>query len=290
MTSNGSGNGNGRRGIAEATPPGQLERRVLLVADETFHGEDFLSELQTLGFSGEDEELSVFVVTPALPGSPVGQAAGDIDDAVVEAYTRLEAVLGELRQVGVVAAGIVGDTDPLTAVGDGLRLFDADDVILVAHVEKQATWTERDLWERLDSSFDKQVSTLLVDRPGQSGEAANLVETRRNDGQAQTSPAPRDLLGLFFAIFGTIVLGFVSISAGLRAGLTFDGGSSGPLVAILLIALGAFLFNVATTVILTLFLSLGYRGFWERFIAGSTIAVTTVSLLLAGLIWLVFVF
>ena len=281
------GSGGGATALLES------RRRILLIADEAIRAEEFLAEMRHRGFLGSPRRLSVLVITPSLPGSALGQAASDIDEAVVDAYSRLDGILGELHRVGVPAAGMVGDDDPVVALGDGLRLFDADDVVVIGHIERDAGWPERDLWERIETSFDEEVAALLVERPEASGAIPEVVETRTNSdvGEGEASPTsgatPEALAALFTGLSGTILLGFLVVGAADSLDLP-QGDIPGPIAAMILITIATFLFNLAAIVALTFSLALDYRGFGQRLIARSTIGLTISCLIASALVWAIF--
>lgn len=270
-------------------------RKILLVADEVFRGEDLLSELREQDLSGA--EVQLMVVTPALARSALDQAAVDIDRSIDDAKDRLDSILSELADSGISANGIVGDTDPVMAIGDGLRLFGADEILVVGHTEDSAAYAEKDLWKRLTNGFDLPVSALMVDRP-EPLDRPPVIETKRStlegpDGGEGVPPdgsdagarsKMRDLFGLFYSLFGTIALGFISVAAAIRSGFTIDGDLSAPVIAILLIALTAFLFSLASNVSLIFFMSLDYEGFWERLVSRAAIGFTTLCLVASAII------
>ena len=272
-----------------------MRKRVLLVADEAFHVDDFLAELRHRGYLGSPRRLSVLVITPALPGSALGRAANDIDGAVVDAYSRLDTILAELRGVGIPTAGMVGDDDPVVALGDGLRLFDADDVVVIGHVEHDADWAERNLWERLETSFEEEISALLVERPEDGTAVPETVETRTSipaegdTARGSTTPESRveAVIGILTGLSGTIALGFLVVGAADSAAPA-EGDIAGPIAAMILITVGAFLFNLAAAVALLFSIGLDYRGFWQRFIARTTIALTLSCLVASALVWAIF--
>lgn len=292
-----SRNGNGAHGIHGssdgATALLESRRRILLIADEVLRAEEFLAEVRHRGFLGSPRRLSVLVITPSLPGSALGQAASDIDEAVVDAYSRLDEILGELHRVGVPAAGMVGDDDPVVALGDGLRLFDADDVVVIGHIERDAGWAERDLWERIETNFDEEIAALLVERPEASGGLPGVVETRTSldveeeEASLPSRVASEAVAAIFTGLSGTILLGFLVVGAADSMDL-IQGDLPGPIAAMILITIAAFLFNLAAIVALTFSLALDYRGFGQRLIARSTIALTIFCLIASALVWAIF--
>lgn len=275
-------------------------KRILLVADETFRMDDFLTEIRDQELT--ESRVQVFVVAPALARSALDQAAVDIDHSIHEARRRLNQVLAELKRAGISATGIVGDTDPVMAVGDGLRTFEADEIVVVAHTEDGAEYAERDLWKRLRDSFGVPVSAMLVSRPKPRNGQGTLVETKRNPlakgrapawaqngrvetGREGTGKNRRALFALFYSLLGTVALGFLAIRAAIDAGITAGEDFSGALITLFLVTLGAFLVTLAHNVSLLVFMSVEYEGAWEKLISRGAIAITTACLLAAVIIF-----
>jgi hypothetical protein len=270
-------------------------RRVLLVADEKFHGHDFVDELKT-HLDGGSGQVAVFVVAPALADSAIEHEMADFDGPIAEARERLEWILDELGRVGIEAQGEVGDGDPTVAVGDGLREFAADEIIVVGHAEgHDRTYAEKDLWKRLERNFTQPVTAIMVDSPSGESEAAEVVSIEHSDGTAHLDEDEtiasrnfpplrrRDVIGILVGVLGTIALGLITVAAGIEN----DDEITGKAAAIMLIAIGAFLINVAHVVGLVFFQAVRYDGIWERFMARSSILYTSVGLVVALFLWLI---
>jgi hypothetical protein len=104
----------------------RAHRRVLLVVSEPVGRAEVEAVLE-----GEPPgRVGVLVVAPALPKSALRYWVSDIDEGTAHARRVEEATLDELRRDGVPANGHVGSPDPLTAIEDALRLFDADQVVI----------------------------------------------------------------------------------------------------------------------------------------------------------------
>jgi hypothetical protein len=269
-------------------------RRVLLVADERFHGEDFIDELRG-HLDGGTGQVAVFVMAPSLADSAIDHEMANIDGPAARARERLEWILDELGEVGIEAAGGVGDADPTVAAGDGLREFPADEIIVVGHAEgHDRTYAEKDLWKRLERDFTLPVTAIMVDSPGREGDAAEVVSIEHSDGSAHLDEDEviasrnfpplrrRDIAGILIGVVGTILLGLITVAAGIAG----DDGMTGRAAAVMLIAIGAFLINVAHVVGLIFFQSVRYDGFWERFMARISIGYTIVGLVVALALWL----
>lgn len=148
---------------AQVAPPGRHsddERRILVIANETVGGtalRDTIREKAT-GYPTS----TVHVVCPAL-NSPVRHWASDEDPARRAAEERLRASLERLRAGGIDASGEVGDAEPLQAMEDGLRLFDADEIVISTHPEGRSHWLEKGVVEAARERFAVPVTHVVVD-------------------------------------------------------------------------------------------------------------------------------
>jgi len=274
------------------TPTATL--KVLLVADEEFRGPDFMDEIRQ-HIEGRSAEVSVFVIAPALASSGLEHELAAFDEPIREATVRLENILTELRGVGIEAVGEVGDGDVIVAIGDGLREFDPDEIMLVSHTDKAEAYGEKDLWKNIEHEFHQPVVQLIVGNPA-AGEKPELVETHRDPGREETEQemiertrnvppfTKRDLIGMMVGFFGTIALGLIAVGAG-SAGADGNGGISGGAAAVLLLAIGAFLINAAHIVGLLFFQSVRYTGVWEKFMARLAMLYTIPAIVVSLIIW-----
>jgi len=282
----------------EVPPPEQNPddgiHRVLVVADERFRASDFLTELRS-HMKAERAEVEIFVVTPALAESGLRHEMADFDKAIAAAGHRLDLILKELKDHGVNAIGHVGDGDPVTAVGDGLREFPADELIVVSHPESQRAYAEADLWERLKLDYRIPISDIEVPRPEDpDGAAGGAIRVEHEPAKRRTEEElirlnrnfpplrPRDAIGIVVGLLGTFFLGLIAVLANI--------GDSGPIAgrgaAIILIAIASFLLNAGHTVGLLFFQSVRYTGIWERFMARLSLGFTVVGLAAALILWL----
>lgn len=267
--------------------------KVLLVADEAFRGSEFMDELRE-HIEGRSAEVSVFVVAPALAGSGLEHELASFDEPIKVANERLKTVLAELKDVGIDAVGEVGDGDPVVAIGDGLREFEADEIIVVAHGEDDRAYAEKDLWKRIEHEFHQPVVELVVGAPDGDGAAPAVVDVKRDGGRAVTEEEEiertrnvppltrRDVFGILVGFLGTIALGLISVAAGLNDGGDIDGTAA----IVLLLAIGAFLLNAAHIVGLVFFQSVRYTGIWERFMTRLSIGYTVGALIVSLILWL----
>jgi hypothetical protein len=132
--------------------------RVLVIANETVDGTDLREMLSARGAT------EVLVVAPAL-SSRVRFWVSDVDPARARAAVRLARSLADLGGEGIEVAGSIGDSEPLQAIKDCLRVFAADEIVLVTHSEEEAHWVEHGLAERARVHFPGLPITHLVAGP-----------------------------------------------------------------------------------------------------------------------------
>jgi hypothetical protein len=135
------------------------EKRILVVSNETLTGQALRREI---AHRASGHETAVHVVCPAL-NTKIKHWVSDEDEARRLAQERLEAVLGQLRRQGVDAKGDIGDSDPVQAMEDALRLFPADEAIISTHPPGRSNWLERDVVERARERFPIPINHVVVD-------------------------------------------------------------------------------------------------------------------------------
>ena len=96
-----------------------------------------------------------------VPLSPVGGRLTWDEQASREiAQSRLDEVLGHLRELGAEADGEIGDRDPVMAVRDALRGREVDEVIVSTLPRGFSRWLGEDVPSRLRDSV--QVPVVVV--------------------------------------------------------------------------------------------------------------------------------
>jgi hypothetical protein len=271
----------------QAPGKGRDSHRVLLIADEVFSGNDLARELEG-HLDIERDEVEVLVISPALAHTKIDQELGNVDPVLPETGERMGEVVDELNSAGFNARGQVGDLDPMVAIGDGLAQFDAEEIVVVAHDDENAEPGEEGLWERIEGEFHQPFTMIKVAPADESG-LPEVVSSQHAPARDKTDEeviretrnvppfSTRDLLGILFGVIGTIALGVIALLAA-----SDDAGSlGGATAAIVLIAIGAFLINVAHVVGLVFFESVRYKGIWEKFMARMSIIVTSFGLVIA---------
>jgi GABA permease len=153
----------GRRERPPQTAPAHRhpedERRILVIANETVGG---TALRETIKKHAEGSRERVLVVVPAL-NSPLRHWVSDEDPARAAAERRLAESLRRLREAGVEARGEIGDAEPLQAIEDWLRLFDADEVIISTHPEGRSHWLERGVVREARERFAVPITHVVVD-------------------------------------------------------------------------------------------------------------------------------
>ena len=271
--------------------------RVLIVATEAVVGDGIAHVLEEHLSDG----ASAFVVAPAITGSPLKHAMGDVDEARVEAQERLEESLASLRGHGLEVGGAVGDSDPVLAIEDALVTFPADEIVLVTRPEEEARWLEGDVFERARVQFEPEIVHVSLAPP--HGAAGAHVEDVEGSGPGVDEPpdaevdtasrnmpklSVRDLAGIAVAIVGSVALvalaGTCEADEVQRDAGTGGAGTDGSCVAVYVIAGITALINIAHVVGLLLFEAVRYRGLPERAFANLSLYGTPLAIVAALLI------
>jgi len=132
---------------------------LLVVANETVEGTVLVETVRDIALSRDAE---VLVVAPAL-NTRLRHWMSDSDHAEAAARQRLDNTLWRLNAAGVRADGRVGDADPLRAIEDAMRLFEADEIVIGTHPEQRSNWLAHDLVARACARFELPVAHIVVD-------------------------------------------------------------------------------------------------------------------------------
>jgi len=133
--------------------------RVLVVANETVEGTALVEAVRDVALP---HDADVLVVAPAL-NTRLRHWMSDTDGARVAADQRLAACLDRLRAAGVRADGHVGDSDPMRAIEDAMRIFVPDEIVIGTHPEERSNWLAHDLVGRACARYDVPVFHVVVD-------------------------------------------------------------------------------------------------------------------------------
>jgi hypothetical protein len=140
---------------------------TLVIANKTSSGDELIEHLHKK--AAESSERHIFIaVVPLEDGS--GAAAE-------RAQSRLATLLGRLRDLELVSAGMVGDPDPYTAVMNALELFTVvDDIVISTLPNERSGWMRGNLIERVRTHVQQPVEHVVVAPPRpQSAAAAETV-------------------------------------------------------------------------------------------------------------------
>jgi len=80
--------------------------------------------------------------------------------AVAEARERLARLLDSLRSEGIVAAGMIGDPDPYTAIMNAVDYFYISEIIISTLPEASSKWMADKLVDRIQSASQKPVEHI----------------------------------------------------------------------------------------------------------------------------------
>ncbi len=101
------------------------------------------------------------IVAPAADVSPLQWLASDEDDARGEAEQVAAESADAVSAEGRVETE-VGDTDPVQAIEDALRTFQADEVVVITREGDEASWLEQDAGAAARERFGVPVTHLTV--------------------------------------------------------------------------------------------------------------------------------
>jgi phosphopantetheine adenylyltransferase len=147
---------------------------LLVVANETVTGTRLIEAIEK---HRADENLHVTVICPV--NQPQRAYVVYLDTRRAAAGRRLEKTLSMLRGEGILAHGLVVESDPVTAVRDGLAQLEppVDEIIVATHPVQKSGWLRKNVVDRIrESAGDTPVEHVVVDvRTEGEGEANVLV-------------------------------------------------------------------------------------------------------------------
>lgn len=136
----------------EVAGGGEGRHHALIAAtgpiEEPGHAEEVAARIRRRAREGTERDPDVLVVAPAL-NPTLDHWAVDVAGARRRAASLLETSLARLSSAGLEARGSVGDSNPILAVEDALRVFPADEVVVVEGEDADGKLTA-ELRERLD--------------------------------------------------------------------------------------------------------------------------------------------
>jgi hypothetical protein len=124
---------------------------TLAVANRTGSGDELLEALKAKAQADPDRHLFL-VLVPQEGGE--GHAAR-------RARSRLKLIVDRLHGAGLLAAGMIGDPDPFTAIVNALQYFRVDDIVISTFPETKSGWLRTDLIERVRGATGKPVEHVV---------------------------------------------------------------------------------------------------------------------------------
>jgi hypothetical protein len=121
---------------------------TLVVANQTVAGKELVTRLEELAGQGPRRFIIV-----------IPQDSGD-GRAVKAARERLQKLLGSLRDDGLVAAGMIGDPDPFTAIMNAVQFFLVSEIVISTLPEGTSKWVADKLTERVAAATSKPVEHI----------------------------------------------------------------------------------------------------------------------------------
>ena len=111
-----------------------------------------------------DDVGEIHVVAPAVKQSRLQWLTNAEDDARAEAERTAEEVASATEGEAEHVEAEVGDSDPLLAVEDALRTFDADEIVVVTRTGENASWLEEGAAETIAARFP-QLPVKTIELP-----------------------------------------------------------------------------------------------------------------------------
>src|SRR5918998_29828 len=121
---------------------------TLVAANVTVSSEELSSRLKELAHEGPRRFIAV-VPQDAVHGGAVAKARG-----------RLDTLLSSLREDGIVAAGMIGDPDPYTAIMNADQYFHISEIVISTLPEGSSKWVADKLVERVQAATNKPVEHI----------------------------------------------------------------------------------------------------------------------------------
>ena len=149
------------------------ERHLLVVANETVAGRSLIEAIER---RRKDGPVRVTVITPV--NQPREGYVVYEDTRRAAAGRRLEHTLKALRAAGIPSAGMVVETDPVSATRDALATLEPspDEVVVSTHPQQRSGWLRRNAVDRIrDAAGGLPVEHVVVDLEREDGGDANVL-------------------------------------------------------------------------------------------------------------------
>ena len=121
---------------------------TLVLANQTVASPELTKRLEALAEEGPHR----FIVVVPQPHTGGG--------AVAEARDRLKRLLDSLRKAGIVAAGMIGDPDPYTAIMNAVHYFHISEIVISTLPADRSKWMADKLVDRVRSASNKPVEHI----------------------------------------------------------------------------------------------------------------------------------
>ena len=121
---------------------------TLVVANVTVSSDELSRRLKELAAEGPRRFIAV-VPQEAVHGG-----------AIAQARERLERLLASLDEDGVVAAGMIGDPDPYTAIMNAVQYFHISEIVISTLPSDQSKWMADKLVDRVQAATNKPVEHI----------------------------------------------------------------------------------------------------------------------------------
>ena len=140
--------------VADIDTEGLPFHVTLAVANRTASGDELLQRCKDKVEAEEAKARGrLFIVV-------IPQEGGD-GHAARRARTRLHLVLDRMHAAGILAAGMIGDPDPFTAIMNALQYFRVDDIVISTFPDTKSGWMRADLIERVRVASGKPVEHVV---------------------------------------------------------------------------------------------------------------------------------
>jgi hypothetical protein len=143
--------------IADIDTEGLPFHVTLAVANRTASADELLNALKAKAQAEPDTRGRLFIMVVPQEGGEGG--------ATRRARTRLKLVLQRMHAAGLLAAGVIGDPDPYTAIMNALQYFRVDDIVISTLPETKSGWLRADLIERVRRASGKPVEHVMHSDP-----------------------------------------------------------------------------------------------------------------------------
>ena len=158
--------------------PGEVRRRILVIANETVASAQVAEEVRWRARGGAAEILVVAPLTAPLVSDRA--SALDPEARLAEATVRLESALSALAEAGLNARGELGDADPMRALDQVVGRFRPDELIIATHPLDRSQWLKRNLVQRARERYQLPTTHVVAD-----------LERERWESEGGAVPPPR---------------------------------------------------------------------------------------------------